>query len=634
MDKKRILVMEDSETFAEIICDFFAENGFEVAHAANGFEGIKETYHFKPHLIVCDLEMPMCNGYQAVRFLRSRTTTRKIPIMLLTKLSDTKDRYRGLDAGADSYVEKLPGNFELILGEAIRLINEKSGETDYEAIAREAYRINDESVVEGINNLLDESLSLTTLIAKIAQSRIVPLDNVIIKTLELLSAICDVQIAAVIIAWRNEIFIYTANRGDLPYEIAEDFLAGVRADFDKDFPDAPRSVGEEEDLTESAQFTEETETEKLAKSHKKVLESYFTYKLHNLGKPFALMAIANTATEYFSPPITESLGTFLNAAAPTIVNALLMREIKTTQKKTRRAFAKYVPPSVVDEIIESGGDMSVTGEALKIAVLFCDIRKFTKISEKTNAQDLVVFLNNYFLHIGNAVVEQGGQIDKYIGDGLMAIFGAPRPLKNAAANAIHAAINMLSTLPRVNTSPIDLGGAELDIGIGINYGECVVGNIGFASKQEYTAIGDEVNLASRLESLTKVYAHPILASESVYEEISADKNAKDRYIFRKADFVRVVGKEKAVGVYAVYKAFEEDAGKGRLHISRALLEPYNKALSLVKIREFKSARRYLREALDVAPGDYLSTLYLDRVEYFIENPPHKGWDGTIVMENK
>jgi class 3 adenylate cyclase len=305
------------------------------------------------------------------------------------------------------------------------------------------------------------------------------------------------------------------------------------------------------------------------------------------------------------------------------------------QKKTRSAFARYVPIDVMEEIIKKSLAQSTQGETRLVAILFSDIRSFTTISENTQAQELVSFLNYYFSKMGDEIIAEDGNIDKFIGDAIMAIFGAPKTLENPAANAVRAAIRMVKALARLDTSGITLPKEGFGTGIGVNYGECVVGNIGFQNKQDYTVIGDSVNLASRLEGVTKYYQHPIVVSEYVYNV------AKDQFIFRKADSVRVKGKDHPVALYTVYSVWREEADEETpqsLVIDRETLDQYNKGLKLYAMREWETAKQYFNKALSITEqagmSDYLSSLYLDRINKYIAEPPPGDWDATITMTDK
>jgi class 3 adenylate cyclase len=289
----------------------------------------------------------------------------------------------------------------------------------------------------------------------------------------------------------------------------------------------------------------------------------------------------------------------------------------------------------MDEIIKKSAAQTSQSENRLVAILFSDIRSFTKISENTPARELVNFLNAYFAVMGNEITCEGGNIDKFIGDAIMAIFGAPKVLENAAASAVKAALRMVKALSKVDTSGINMPETGFATGIGVNFGECVVGNIGFQDKLDYTVIGDTVNLASRLEGVTKYYRHPVIVSEYTYNA------AKEHFIFRKADSVRVVGKDFPVGLYAVYDAWkgeEDEDTPASLVIDRETMDQYNKGLKLYSMREWETAKQYFKKALDIAQNagrnDYLSSLYLDRITEYQSNPPPADWDATINMTEK
>jgi len=624
IEKKRILIFEDSNIFADMLLEFLAGEGYETARAENGLEGIKLTYTFSPDLIITDVEMPLFKGYQSARLLKSRPGTKNIPIIMFTALGETKDKFWGEQAGADFYIEKSPENFEE-LSKQIRRFLDENRYIDYELIKREGKRINDNSLIEMVNNLLDTKLFQTTLVGLLAElsGKVANLEDTVRGVFALLLNVCQSEICSVMIKDAdNALVVYGANNAGYTEEIAEDFKAITIADFNTRFSDYKVISKEVVDFFPVGEKN-------------KRIESYILIPLVNSGEDFATVHIGTSIKEYFSPVILENINVFLSAAAPVIANALHLRQMEILQKKTRAAFARYVPIDVMDEIIKKSAAQSSQSETRLVAILFSDIRSFTKISENTQAQELVNFLNAYFSLMGNEIVAEGGNIDKFIGDAIMAIFGAPKTLENAAASAVRAALRMAKKLPHVDTSGITLPEQGFATGIGVNFGECVVGNIGFQDKLDYTVIGDTVNLASRLEGVTKFYRQPIIVSEYIYSAV------KDDFIFRKADSVRVIGKEHPVGLYAVYAAFTGEAEPetpAALTIDREALDQYNKGLKLYYMREWETAKQYFGKALSIAEGegrkDYLSSLYLERITEYELNPPPADWDATINMTEK
>ncbi len=295
----------------------------------------------------------------------------------------------------------------------------------------------------------------------------------------------------------------------------------------------------------------------------------------------------------------------------------------------------------MDEIINETAKKTSLSENRKVSVLFCDIRDFTNMSEHYDAQVVVDFLNNFFAKMGSEIISESGHVDKFIGDAIMAIFGAFKNNEESPGNAIKAAVKMLAALEKINNSGMEFFKEKVNIGIGINYGECILGNIGFKNKMDYTIIGDTVNLASRLESLTKIYYHPLIVSEAVFE------SEKEKFLFRKIDNVRVKGKDKPVGIYAVYSGFQGTDGKKlrsgetadiisveSILINRDTLINYNKGLRVFYLREWKLAQEYFNKALESDRNDYLSKLYLERSIKLSESAVSDDWDGVITFTEK
>ena len=629
-EKKRILIMEDSDIFADMILEFLNSQNYILERAINGFDGLKKVYSFLPHLIISDVEMPLFKGYQVTRFLKSRKNTKTIPVIMFTTLAETKDKFWGTNAGADMYIEKSPDNFKP-LSDAITGILSSPLDIDFNSIEREGKKINDEAIIETVNSLLDNKLFQTTMIGKLTElsDKVFSLEMIARGIFDLLHTVCEAEIISMMVrSTKGALYVYSANYAHFTAEIADDFSGINVSDFNNLFPDFQVETKNLEEFFPAG-------------NNKKKIVSYITIPLTIGGEKFASVHIANSINDYFSPGILENLTVFLSAAAPIIANALSMRELAELQKNTRTAFARYVPADVMDEIIDKSSKMVSQSESRNVTVLFADIRNFTGISENSLAQDVVDFLNIYFEAVGNEIISEGGHIDKFIGDAVMAVFGAINVLENPMASAVRAAIKILSVLDNIDTSSIALPKGSLKIGIGINSGQCILGNIGFRNKMDYTIIGDTVNLASRLEGITKVYSHPLIVAEYVYNSI------KDNFLLRKIDNVRVKGKEEPVAIYAVYTGFQGTAGNvlrsgeivdlpavPMLQINRQTLINYNKGLQLFYMRERKPAQEYFSLALEADENDFLSRLYLQRVTELSQNPPPPNWDGVITLSEK
>jgi len=289
------------------------------------------------------------------------------------------------------------------------------------------------------------------------------------------------------------------------------------------------------------------------------------------------------------------------------------------EHKIRNIFQKYVPADVIDQFFENPEKMLV-GENRVISILFSDIRSFTSISEKMMPDDLVSSLNRYFTVMVDVIMARHGIVDKYIGDAIMAFFGAPVRHKDDALQSVLAGIEMTEVLEDFNAQQRKLGKPEFKIGVGINYGVVTVGNIGTEKKMDYTIIGDMVNLASRMEGLTKKYHQPLLISESLHQKV------KDEVDCRLIDTVAVKGKTKGVKIYTVKRRLSEEENKAwTLH---------NTGMDSYYQRDFDEAIRYFQNVQKIFPDDYASQAMIDRCHQFKVNQPPENWDGVEIMTEK
>lgn len=218
------------------------------------------------------------------------------------------------------------------------------------------------------------------------------------------------------------------------------------------------------------------------------------------------------------------------------------------REELKNAFARYVSQQVMDEILSHGGDLSLRGTRKKVTVLFSDIRNFTTLAEGHTPEQVVGFLNEYFERMIDVIFKNKGTLDKFIGDGMMVLFGAPLSDDEQEKNAVHAALGMQLELSRLTEKWRETMDSDIRIGIGIHTGQAIVGNIGSDKRMEYTAIGDTVNVASRLESSTKALHTPILVSESTRDAVC------DQFTFRDEGSIEVKGRSAPVRVYSLEEA--------------------------------------------------------------------------------
>jgi adenylate cyclase len=293
---------------------------------------------------------------------------------------------------------------------------------------------------------------------------------------------------------------------------------------------------------------------------------------------------------------------------------------KNSEERIRHIFQKYVPGEVIDEVLKAKGEKLLIGKKQTATILFSDIRSFTSISERLTAEELVTSLNSYFNVMVSIIMEHKGIIDKFIGDAIMALFGAPVQYGDDSLQAVLTGLSMIQALKSFNKSQSRIGKPVFKIGIGLNTGEVVVGNIGSNQKLEYTCIGDAVNLASRLEGLTKVYGVPILTSEFTLRQAHNSVEA------RELDSVRVKGRVQPVKIYEPYAT-----AQGRVKEGYSL---FNEAIQLYRSRSFEEALKLFSESGRILTGDMPSILYIDRCKELIQHPPSEDWDGVYTAKTK
>ncbi len=294
------------------------------------------------------------------------------------------------------------------------------------------------------------------------------------------------------------------------------------------------------------------------------------------------------------------------------------------RRLVKKLFRHYVSESLLEEILRSNKPIKLGGEKKEITIMFSDIASFTSISEKLAPERVVELLNTLLEEMSNIIMDEKGYIDKYEGDAIMAFWNAPVDTPYHATYALSAAIKCTKVLKnKINPILKTRGLMPLCVRFGINTGEAVVGNIGSMKRFDYTAIGDSVNLASRLEGANKVYGTSIIASE--FTKMVSEKESPSLFVFRELDMVRVKGKEHPVKIYEVV-GFKKDVDDEKIHI----IDLYEKALHLYREGAFKEAKKILSE---VANKDKVSEVLLKRCLYLIENPPQK-WDGIFIMKTK
>lgn len=305
------------------------------------------------------------------------------------------------------------------------------------------------------------------------------------------------------------------------------------------------------------------------------------------------------------------------------IGYMMVFEDITGEKRFRTTMARYLAKEVVDKVIESGED-SFLASSQEATILFSDIRRFTSISEKIGPTETVAMLNEYFTDMVDVVLRHGGLLDKYIGDAIMAVFGAPIVNPMDADNAVAVGIEMILALRSFNQRRLDDGLEPIAIGIGVSTGEVVAGSVGSTKRMDYTVIGDCVNLAARLESANKFYGTQVLIAGPTVARM------KTSLAMREVDLIRVKGKIEPV---AIYEPLGYYPGPERAALTSAH-ERYQDAVRLYRQRRWQDAAACFDQVLALCPDDVPSRLYIDRCSYYTEAPPDDDWDGVWALTQK
>ena len=307
----------------------------------------------------------------------------------------------------------------------------------------------------------------------------------------------------------------------------------------------------------------------------------------------------------------------------TSLGTIILLEDITGEKRMKSTMSRYMDPGLADRLMDESEEF-LGGRSTVATVLFSDIRGFTTLTEELGAQGTVTLLNEYFTAMVDCIQAQGGMLDKFIGDALMAGFGIPIPGDDDEDRALRAAIAMLNALHEFNRVRETQGSRPIEIGIGLNTDAVVSGNIGSLKRMDYTMIGDGVNLASRLESACKQYGAHILLSENTYRRLQGT------YRIRDIDDVVVKGKTEPVRIYEALDYHGPESFPNLMEV----VGHFGEGREAYRLGDWTKAIRCFRKVLELHPGDRLAQIYIDRCETLVATPPQEAWQGIWVMTEK
>lgn len=515
----QILVIEDEAAVLENVVEMLELNDFKTLTATNGAIGVQVATEHLPDLILCDIMMPELDGHGVLKKLRSKPETANIPFIFLTAKSTRQDYREGMTIGADDYLSK-----PFTLQELIEAVNSR-----LEKQARLMGEINRRTQEMEILRRVDRELSSrldTAWVVRIvmdwvlretkAQSAILGIIEPDGSTLKLHYARSQQPDPR----YKQNAIWTIDGLVRLTVHSMQPILLGDIKPTDKPSAPSPNSTS--------------------------ILIVPLTIRDQVLG----VISLESKKANAFTQNDLIFLAQMANRTAVAFQHAKLFQELTAQQHQElelRKMFGRFVSQEVAEAL--QSGHLKLEGETRVVSILFCDIRSFTAYSEQHTPQEVVALLNKYLPLVVNATRQNGGMVNQFSGDGTMVIFGAPAALEENAYHAVLTALQIRTELEQLNADLSERGLNPVRIGIGINTGEVVAGAIGSAERQEYTVIGDTVNLASRIESLNKTYpAHDILISNYTYERIG---ERRSELRFKDLGTMSIRGKTEHVRVWSV-----------------------------------------------------------------------------------
>lgn len=613
---KKILILETSVTLQKLFTTTLDNEEYNIQFVNNGKNAINKLFDFLPDLFLLNSDIKEPGSFELVRIIRSIKCFKNLTIGMYANFPTPLDEILAKESGVTSFVRLDEKTLVLNIDELGEL---ESPKLEKQAVSQIKKTFDESFLFENSSQVLHEITYKNALLLKINNlfNFIEDIEEITKRLLLLIADICEVPAAGLYVVEDDGPHGYYVCSQNLEEKEIADFLNVCASDFETEKTDYNISKVVPKKLEASETLNRFYDT-------KIQLSSYENCVLKASDEKNYLGTVHIVSEGNISSEKQELFEFCVKNAGPVYEKAIIVKKKMFFEKRIRRAFSRFVPEQIIDSLVMQADDTDEkvgVGETRAVAILFSDIRSFTNISEKNKADVLVAFLNRYFSTMVEIIKKHGGTIDKFIGDAIMAEFGTPVSYEDNCRRAVAAAYEMREALPKVELGDLVMpDGMTFNIGIGIHYGDVIVGSIGSKDKTDYSVIGDNVNLASRLEGLTKTYGSQILVSESVRLDAG-----EDSFCFRHLDDVRVKGKKNAVPIYAVDRSEEEFPPEYK--------DAYVKGMELYKQGIWNLASDYFKKALSSVEGDKAAKLMLDRCDEFIKNPP-ENWDGAIAFMTK
>ncbi len=576
----------------------------------SGLEALSMIHRLRPACALLSTDLTDVTGHNLCRIIKNTPEIGSTQVVLCTTEDSTTTHYWAENSLADGFYVPDQDNAESLPEMLLSLIEEAEelpapAESDEEPALPKLFS-------DAVGAMERDLFNLYLIKNAYASTGTFSIKDILDHMIRDIRGIVPYDILGIIIYDMN-LYQYYQQSSRLSREEVQDFIQVCHADAEK------KALGVSKFTWENAQTDHETFYSNGDFDTIRCYESFPSQPSENL---LFTLHIGSFTENVFRTRNIKRIHTLISVYEKLLAQTIEFQRAKSAESNMRRAFSRFVPDSVIEDVIsgEAEAQQSV-GEKRKVAVMLTDIRNFTPISEINKPEEVVAFLNSFFAVMGRIIKKHGGIIDKFMGDCIMALFGAPESYPDNANRAANAAIEMHQAVQQVAMTLNLPEGVQFAIGTGIHYGEAIVGSIGSDDKREYTVIGDSVNIASRVEGLTKLYGVPIVITDSVKADL------RDGQKVRHLDNVRVKGKSVAVPVYGLQS---DDLPESQ---DNGWEESYAKGLHQYTMGNFTTAEKYFYTAHNLNPADKASLVMLGRCEEFIEHPP-EDWDGSIALSTK
>lgn len=616
---KRILFFEQTNTLQSIFEEELKDKPYDLFFQKEPVAFFKAISQIKPDLILINAANSSPSGFAFMRILYE--SCKNIPVrMYAGKRYAFDEYYEGI-----SHVEKIVYITKKNIRESVENLV-FFDEAELEKKSFESFSFDEQNLFDLSNKVWQKDIQKNAIDLTLYNllENIESLESVISSFLTMIANFVRVPLAAFCLKDEEKIELFHLHAKNLPEQVLVDFLKVCKSDFEGRIMNSNITTPSIKNIKDTVHL------ERYYVQNIPLSVYEFSPLKDSFGNEIGTIHIIRDGN--FSEVQRELFDYAVEKASLLFTNAIMLKKKIFFEQNIRKAFTRFVPEQIIDDLVKEAGENKkvAVGEKRDVAILFSDIRSFTNISEANKPEVIVSFLNRYFTIMVDIIKKHGGTVDKFIGDAIMALFGTPISYEDNARRAVRAAYEMREALESVPLEDLVLpNGMKFNIGIGIHYGDVIAGSLGSKDKTDYTVIGDNVNLASRLEGLTKTYGTQVLVSESVKKDIirneTDEKHFDSEFCFRYLDDVKVKGKAKAVPIYAVDRNNEEFPAEYK--------DSYMKGVDLYKQELFELAKQYFETSLKFKNEDKAALLMLDRCKDFIENPP-ENWDGAISFKTK